>query len=272
MRAYALARAGVETNVGMRKINEDSYLAQSPVFIVADGMGGHAAGDLASRALVESFRPLVGQEFVVSEDLEAVIAEAARAVQALADGSSASPGSTVSGFVLCEKGGYPYARVFNVGDSRTYHLSGNSFTQVTRDHSEIQELLDSGMITPGEASSWRGRNVITRAFGASMAEALPDYNLLPISTGDRFLVCSDGLSGVVDEKEIAKVTRFMADPREAAQTLVQKALGAGGKDNITAVVVDIVDCGPRWEASHADDEVLTVRVRTVSDDTVPRRS
>lgn len=271
MKPYALTRSGAETNIGMRRLNEDSYLAESPVFIVADGMGGHGGGDRASQILVDNFRRLVGQEFITAEDLDSVMASAFRDVKALAGEEMAAPGTTLSGFVLCRKGTYPYARVFNLGDSRTYHLSGNSFSQVTRDHSEVQELLDSGRITAQEARRWRGRNVITRAVGANLEDLLPDYSLIPLAVGDRFLVCSDGLSTVVDDAEIAEITRFMSDPREAAQTLVQKALGAGGKDNVTVVVTDIVDCGPRWESFAVGDETVTAHNRDVGDDTVPRR-
>lgn len=268
MSPHAYARCGFATDIGMRELNEDSFFASPPVFVVADGMGGHRAGEVASRTAVDVFAPLNGREFISARELEERIAVAARRVRELAN-ESGIPGTTLSGLVLGVEGGFPYARVFNIGDSRTYHLSGRAFVQVTKDHSEIQELIDAGV---ADESNWGRRNVITRALGGhSGSDVGADVYLVPLSMGDRFVICSDGLSSVVSNGRISEVARYMADPQETAETLVQKALGAGGSDNITVVVVDIVDCGPQWPSGTIEEETVTAARRTVGDDTVPRR-
>ena len=143
---------------------------------------------------------------------------------------------------------------------------------MTRDHSEVQELLDAGIITEEQSLTWERRNVITRALGGYSGPVVgADVHLVPLNAGDRFLLCSDGLSGVVSDTEIGEVARYMEDSNETAQTLVQKALGAGGSDNVTVLVVDIVDCSPRWPALEVEGETATCDRRNVGDDTVPRK-
>ena len=271
MTLRVVARTGFATDIGMRALNEDSALAGRSVFVVADGMGGHLAGEIASRTVVDVFSRLDGKEFVRAYELEGAIAQAARRVAGLASEKSL-PGTTVTGLVFADEGGYPCARVFNIGDSRTYHVSGRAFTQVTRDHSEVQELLDAGIITEEQSLTWERRNVITRALGGYSGPVVgADVHLVPLNAGDRFLLCSDGLSGVVSDTEIGEVARYMEDSNETAQTLVQKALGAGGSDNVTVLVVDIVDCSPRWPALEVEGETATCDRRNVGDDTVPRK-
>ena len=161
----------------------------------------------------------------------------------------------------------------NIGDSRTYHLSTQSFSQVTHDHSEVQELIDSGQLDQARALSSRNRNVITRALGAGGGDqVVADQYLLPATVGDRFIICSDGLSGHVAESLIEMVARSVPDPRNAAQELVALALAAGGRDNVTVIVVDVVDVFPPWEDTQVDD--TTLPRGTGSDSTVPasRRS
>ncbi|AWE43246.1 MULTISPECIES: protein phosphatase 2C domain-containing protein [unclassified Actinobaculum] len=269
--ARASARSGWATDIGMRELNEDSYLADSPVFLVSDGMGGYAAGEVASQTAVRCFRPLTSYEFVTGEQLEATIADAAREVDALAHAGKA-PGCTLSGIVLSRQGKFPCARVFNIGDSRTYHLSGAGFSQVTRDHSEVQKLVDAGRLSVEEARYSRYRNVITRALGARSGPSVrADTFLLPLNMGDRFVICSDGLSGSVREEEIAEIARYMEDTKETAETLVQRALGAGTTDNVTVVVVDILDCAPQWEYSDSNGITVSAAPRSARDDTVPRQ-
>ena len=268
MTLRVVARTGFATDIGMRALNEDSALAGRSVFVVADGMGGHLAGEIASRTVVDVFSRLDGKEFVSAYELEGAIAQAARRVAGLASEKSL-PGTTVTGLVFADEGGYPCARVFNIGDSRTYHLSGRAFVQVTKDHSEVQELIDAGV---ADGNNWGRRNVITRALGGhSGSDVGADVFLVPLSMGDRFVLCSDGLSSVVSNERISEVARYMEDPQETAQTLVQKALGAGGSDNVTVVVVDIVDCGPQLPSGNIEEETVTAARRIVGDDTVPRR-
>ena len=183
MTLRVVARTGFATDIGMRALNEDSALAGRSVFVVADGMGGHLAGEIASRTVVDVFSRLDGKEFVSAYELEGAIAQAARRVAGLASQKSL-PGTTVTGLVFADEGGYPCARVFNIGDSRTYHVSGRAFTQVTRDHSEVQELLDAGIITEEQSLTWERRNVITRALGGYSGPVVgADVHLVPLNAG-----------------------------------------------------------------------------------------
>lgn len=267
-------RVGAATNVGMREHNEDSYLAQMPVFIVADGMGGHMRGDVASGIVVDTFRPLVGRGFVSGDSLDLAIKDAGGAIAALGGGvDGLAPGSTLTGFVISDLGGMPCARVFNIGDSRTYHLSGTGFSQVTKDHSEVQEMVEAGELTALEARTASNRNVITRAIGgASGIDVGADVFLLPVRSGDRFVICSDGLSGEVTDALIGSIARLTVDAQETAEVLVQSALGAGGRDNVTVVVVDIVTTSPIWADSRIDGITSSGGQRRTIDDTLPRDS
>lgn len=269
-----MTRVGAATNIAMRAHNEDNFLAHRPVFLVADGMGGHKRGDVAAEIAVNSFRYFLEQDFVSGDELEEAISAAAHEIANLDDtGGVAAPGSTVSGFVLSLMGELPCARVFNIGDSRTYHLSGTGFTQVTRDHSEVQDLVDAGELTEQEARTAANRNVITRALGASTGvDVGADVSLLPLSEGDRFVLCTDGLSSEVPDAVISTVARHTADPQEAAEILIQRALGSGGRDNVTVVVVDIVEVSPPWTDSKIDGVNLSDGFRPISDDTIPRRN
>ena len=238
-----VVRHGSATDVGrVRTDNEDSLLAGSPVF-------------------------LVGRTFVTSREFNRRLTRAARNVAALGTGERA-PGSTLTGLLLSRQGALPCLRVVNIGDSRTYHLSTQSFSQVTHDHSEVQELIDSGQLDQARALSSRNRNVITRALGAGGGDqVVADQYLLPATVGDRFIICSDGLSGHVAESLIEMVARSVPDPRNAAHELVALALAAGGRDNVTVIVVDVVDVFPPWEDTQVDD--TTLPRATGSDSTVP---
>ena len=237
------------TDIGLlRAVNEDAFLAEPPVFLVADGMGGHRAGDVAARAALDAFTDLVGQEFVTSGQLDAALARAAADVARLGDDVGA-PGCTLTGLVLSLQGDLPCLHVVNVGDSRTYHFTRGVFSLVTRDHSEVQELIDAGRLTLSQARTSARRNVITRALGAGAGPVVPvDRFLLPAQAGDRFVICSDGLS---------------------ARELVDRALAAGGTDNVTVLIVDIIDVHPTWESVDVDDETLPLQHRA-SEDTLPR--
>lgn len=260
-------RSGAASDAGLvRRHNEDSYLARSPVFLVADGMGGHEAGDVASALALDAFRDLVGQDLVGARALAHRIDRAAVSVAGL-ERAGFAPGTTLTGVVLSSQSGRPCLRVVNVGDSRTYHVSESSFCQVTHDHSEVQELVDAGRLTPEQARTSGRRNVITRALGAGGgAQVYADQFLLPARAGDRFVICSDGLSNEVAATRIEAVARGVADPGQAARELVGHALASGGHDNVTVVVVDVVQALPPWEAGDMDEST----VPSVSDDTIPR--
>ncbi len=229
--AVRVEAAGATSPGRIREHNEDSHLAAAPLFLVADGLGGHAHGEAASRAVTAAFAHLVGQERVTPEDLLRTVDEASRSVAALA-ASGGAPGSTLSGVALAAHAGTPCWLVFNVGDSRTYLLEDGRLDQLTVDHSAVVHSPEAGSST---------RNVITRAIGAGTRRApITDHWLVPIRPGHRVLVCSDGLTNELTNQLILACLLSEPDPRSAAQRLVQAAVEAGGRDNVTVVVVDAV--------------------------------
>ncbi len=234
-------RSGSATSIGrVRDHNEDALIADGPVFAVADGMGGHAAGEVASRIAVEALTHLVEHPPSRPDD----VAEALRAAN---DGILRSQdddpeqrgmGTTVTGLTLLDDGDDEHWLVFNIGDSRVYRLAGDRLSQVTRDHSEVRELMDAGLIDEEEAARHPMRNVITRSLGAGPAPEADVWELAP-KAGERFVVCSDGLSNELDDAEIARIALEHADPQAAADELVAAAVRAGGRDNVSVVVVSV---------------------------------
>jgi PPM family protein phosphatase len=180
-----------------------------------------------------------------------------------------APGSTVSGVGLAMYENRPSWLVFNIGDSRTYLLQGGELEQVTVDHSQVQELVDSGV--PHEVARTRvARNVITRAIGGGMPTApRTDQWLVPARPGDRVLVCSDGLSEELTDQLITAILQSFANAGEAAEQLVNAALDAGGRDNVTAVVVDAVSIDGRTTPAYSDTDTVPLRLEEAIDRTVP---
>ena len=217
--------------------NEDAVWAQDGAFLVADGMGGHDRGEVASRTAIEVLRGL-SQGAPTPDEARAIVREAHAAVRALPKGTGRRPGTTVTGVVLTEHDGVPCWLVVNVGDSRTYRMAGAVLEQVTQDHSEVAELVAAGVVSAEDASRHPRRNVVTRVLGGGSRDVEPDVWLLPVSPGDRMLMCSDGLTDALSDARIEAELRAADDPQEAADRLVAAALAAGGKDNVTAVVVD----------------------------------
>lgn len=258
---------GAATDRGRRRtLNEDAFLASEPVFIVADGMGGHEAGEVASACVVDVLRErLVGQA-VTHEDVNAALEEAHREVQRIEAAPGRGAGTTVSGVVLAEVAGEPYWIVVNLGDSRTYRLARGALEQISVDHSEVQELIEAGTVTRSQAANHPRRHVVTRAIGAAGAVDV-DYWLLPIARGDRILVCSDGLTGELPDEVVSATLLAESDPQAAADRLVSDAVAAGGRDNVTVVVVDVRDVDGDEDGTSA----TTPRgADTVDDDTLPR--
>lgn len=230
---------GYGTDRGLRReLNEDSYIAADPVFAVADGMGGHEAGEIASglcvRALAGIPQVATGERSITAAVLQQYLV---RADTSIREATGARAGTTLTGAVVVEQMGMPYWLVVNIGDSRTYRLSQGRFEQISVDHSEVQELVDAGEITAQEATVHPRRHVVTRALGTG-DETEADYWLLPVEEGDRVLVCSDGLTGELADDDILRIVSSVADPQEAVDALIQAALRSGGRDNITAIVVD----------------------------------
>ncbi|MCL2515085.1 MAG: protein phosphatase 2C domain-containing protein [Microbacteriaceae bacterium] len=230
--------AAAGTDVGRhRRANEDSYLAQFPVYIVADGMGGHDAGDVASAAVVRAFSGLVGRDDVRPDEVATAVHRAHLTVTALSDRTRRGAGSTLTGVVQVRHEGEPYWLVVNVGDSRVYRVVGTRFERLTIDHSYLQEQLDAGLLTQDEAEDFEHKNVITRAVGAPDSPA--DYWVRPVEPGERLLICSDGLHGEVPDDALLEVLAAYPDPASAVERLIDLALEHGGHDNVTAVVVDV---------------------------------
>ncbi len=229
-----------QTHVGaVRKLNEDSLLdwPEMGLWVVADGMGGHEAGDVASRMIVESFRnlepPQNRRAFV--EDLLVRLQEVNVDLQ---DYAAEHFGSAVVGSTVVILAGFRHrCSCLWVGDSRIYLLRGGELRQVTRDHSQVQEMVDLGLLDHEQAELHPAGNVITRAVGAADSLAV-DMVTHEVEDGDVFLLCSDGLSNAVDEGRIADV--LAQDGCDgAASRLIDLALSNGARDNVTAVVVRI---------------------------------
>jgi len=264
---------GAETDTGLKRaVNEDAFLAEFPVFVVADGMGGHDAGDRAAAAVIDAFRPLVGHDSLTPEAVADAVGRAHAAVAAISDGSPRGAGSTLTGIVAVEQSGNSWWLVVNIGDSRVYRLLGNTLHQVTIDHSVAQELVDQGRLAREDMSSYRGRNVITRAVGDPHSAA--EYWLLPIVTGERLLICSDGLSGELPDEALRAGLALGGGTPQTAHSLVTQAVERGGRDNITAIVVDVVDGGASPESDAVTGGLsYTSAVATsappVEEDTIP---
>jgi PPM family protein phosphatase len=253
----------------VRSVNEDSFLARAPLFVVADGMGGHAFGDRASQAAIAAFTAGVAEG--APADPQHVLDTIARANAAVVGLSTdaddgAISGTTLTGVAFVDVGGMQnyHWMAFNVGDSRTYAWDGRALTQLSVDHSAVQELVDLGRITRAEADRHPHRNVVTRALGAD-DDVDADILLLPARQRQTFLLCSDGLTKELGDDEIARIIVFhdgqaqrRADDLSLAERLVNAAVAAGGSDNVTVVVVEC-----------ELDEVLEASEDTLERDSLP---
>lgn len=227
--------AAAATHVGrVRALNEDSYLLSDGLAIVADGMGGHAAGDVASRLTVEVFEQIREQSRHGIIDAAHVANRRIRA-EAVAHPDKLGMGTTLTGVALVHEGGVPHWFVFNIGDSRTYRFADGRLVQVSVDHAEVEELIAAGRISREEARRHPLRNVITRALGTEPAE--PDTWLLPVSGRESFLLCSDGLTNEIAEDLMETIMAAADSAESAAQRLVSAAVEAGGRDNVTVIVL-----------------------------------
>ncbi len=227
---------GSRTDVGLiRDHNEDSLTVTPPLFAVADGMGGHAAGEVASEVAIQSLLAHAPQT-ADGDDLARAVVEANRAViRAAREGlGRQGMGTTMTAAVL--EG--PRLIIAQVGDSRAYLLHQDRLQVITRDHSLMADLIESGQITPEQAKTHPQRSVITRALGSD-PNTLPDIYEMTVEDGDRLLLCSDGLSGMVDDDLLESTLVRISNPQKCANALVEEALAAGGHDNVTAIVVDV---------------------------------
>jgi protein phosphatase len=234
-------------------------------------MGGHEAGEIASgmcvRALAAMPQLATGERSVTAAVIQQYLVKADNAIR---EATGARAGTTLTGAVVVEQMGMPYWLVMNIGDSRTYRLSQGQFAQVSVDHSEVQELVDAGEITPEQATVHPRRHVVTRALGTG-DETEADYWLLPVEEGDRIMVCSDGLNGELTDEHMFRILSTVAHPQDAVDALIQAALRNGGRDNVTVIVVDaknvmndagIATTAPR-PATGAEDEITLPRSQVV---------
>jgi serine/threonine protein phosphatase PrpC len=247
-----VGRAAGLTDTGRRRRqNEDAFVCDPPLFAIADGMGGAQAGELASRlaaaAIEEAAEALHGEEEVVG----AVRTANARIFQrSLEDPAVAGMGTTATVVLVDEAAGA--LTVAHVGDSRAYRYREGALEQLTIDHSLVGELVRSGRLTEDEAAVHPHRSVITRALGTE-ADVEVDTRAVDVAPGDLVLLCSDGLSAMVRDDEIARVLEAAGgDPHRAAADLVTAANAAGGEDNVTVVVFELVDGEPRAQPSPSE--------------------
>ena len=243
----------------VRANNEDALLVgegrDETLFVVADGIGGFEAGEVASRIAVDVLR-----ELEPGASFEAAIREANRRILAVGRGDERLSGMGTT-IVATRFGGTreePVAEIAHVGDSRVYLLRGGSLRPLTEDHSLVAELVRSGDLTRDQAAEHPQKNLITRALGAE-EEVEVDTLVLPVEAGDRLLLCSDGLTDMVPEANIGEILADSpGDPEKPARTLVSAALDAGGSDNVTVVVVDVKQEAPREERSGDTHEMPAI--------------
>jgi serine/threonine protein phosphatase PrpC len=239
-------KVGARTDVGMvRSGNEDNFFAEADtqrgVFVVADGMGGHAAGEVASEMAVQIVaRTLLPLQSVKADHAETLVAQslkdANRAIyeRMLAEVDKQGMGTTASVLVLSDEG----YLIGQIGDSRIYLLRDGALVQITKDHSYVQEQVDAGLLTPEQARYHPYSNVITRCVGAS-DEVEADIYTGAIRPGDSFLVASDGLTGMVDDRRLQQLLLARSGPGRIVDALIAEANNRGGLDNITAIVVQV---------------------------------
>jgi serine/threonine protein phosphatase PrpC len=232
-----ILRAAASDRGLVREQNEDAYFVGERLVAVADGIGGLPAGEVASEIAIRTLRPLdadpLGES--VTDALRAAVSEANRRIgeAVAAEAGREGMGTTLTA-ILFEAG---RATLAHIGDSRAYLLRGGNLTQLTRDDTYVQALVDRGAITPDEALRHPHRSVVTQALQGD--DVNPTYTAMRTGAGDRYLLCSDGLSDVVDDASIAGTLRDSADLADCAAGLLKLALAGGGPDNITVVLAEV---------------------------------
>ncbi len=239
--------SGSATSPGrVRSDNEDTFVDESLVFAVADGMGGHQAGEVASALAASIIRDRLGQGAASEDAAVSAVLEANAAIHgaARANAAQSGMGTTLTALAVMTEGASAGDEdrfvLLNVGDSRTYRFRQGKLQRVTVDHSYVQELVATGHITIEEARTHPRRNIVTRALGIEPS-VRADMWTLPIVRDDRFILCSDGLVDEVPDDEILQLVASVADPQQLAEQLVDIANRHGGRDNVTVVVVDVIE-------------------------------
>jgi PPM family protein phosphatase len=258
-------RAGSSTDLGRRQVNQDRIHVddQQGIYAVADGMGGHRGGATAAEMAVAA---LAESALGTSDTLIAAVEQANAAIyrRSQSDPDLHGMGTTVTAMALVQVDGEERLAIANVGDSRAYRLRSGELELLTEDHNIVSELVRDGHLSATEARTHRQRSVLTRAVGVEPDVNVDVIEILP-TTGDRYLLCSDGLTGDVDANQIAGILRRYADPNEACRDLIRVALASGSKDNISAVVIDVQSDGDA--ALHASQQ-LDPQVSAAIDETL----
>ncbi len=238
-----LRAAGVTDAGRVRTANQDRFLIVADrIYVVADGMGGHRGGEVAAQMTVEA----LGTNTDSIQSTNDLVTRLEQTNQAVLDRSNEDPelrgmGTTVTAVALFRPDAKnPVISIINVGDSRTYRMRAGEFGQLTEDHSVVAELMRTGRLSPEEARGHRQRSVLTRAVGVEPKLETDTLEVL-VNRGDRFMLCSDGLYSEVPDLRIAAVLRQLGDPNEAAKELVRLALQNGGRDNVTVLIIDVLD-------------------------------
>lgn len=239
-RRLLLSWAGVTDQGRRRDNNQDAFLADFPLFIVADGMGGHAGGEIASQSTVSRLQAVVSDGPVTRPAIETALERAVADIADHPETTDEGTGTTLTGVFLDLADDEPQWVALNIGDSRVYLLRDDRLIQVTTDHSVVQELIAAGKLSPEEAEGHPYSNVITRAVGASELTA-PDYITIDVRAGDRFVICSDGLTKELTDYGIQHFLRENAEPGPAVDAMLAAALENGGRDNVTLIIVQVGD-------------------------------
>lgn len=237
------------TDIGKRReTNQDSYVVHPPIFCVADGMGGHSLGEVASGAVVRSLNNAARAGKTFREDISDALSQAVDTIEVDAGETDLGAGTTATGVFLAEHEGRAIWEAFNIGDSRVYQWFRGALSQITVDHSVVQHLIDTGQINEEDAEFHPHANVITRAVGFN-EEPVPDFTQLALVPGQRLLVCSDGLTKEITTRGLEYFLAECETAEEAAQTLVQQALDNAGRDNVTVIVIDVHAVGDQRDTS-----------------------
>ena len=273
-------RWGAATHVGLvRAGNEDAFVSEPMVFGVADGMGGHQAGEVASDIAATIIRARLGTG---ASNVGVVIASVVEANASIYQAAHASVdhqgmGTTLTALVVMRADETNVARfaLVNVGDSRTYLLRNGELHRATVDHSYVQELVNTGHISEDEARTHPRRNIVTRALGIEPTVRVDTW-LVPMVHGDRFILCSDGLVDEVHDDDILAIAADIADPQLCAEQLIIKANANGGRDNTTVVVVDVLqgveptaadaelESEPGWDGSESTNTMIDADANSAS--------
>jgi PPM family protein phosphatase len=253
-------RAGAKTDVGLqRQRNEDSFVAEYPLFAVADGLGGHLGGEVASQMAVETLTEATksdGPDDGIPDRLREAIhrANVAVAERASNDPRLTGMGTTLTALVV----GSDRIYLGHVGDSRAYLLRDGELQALTEDHTLVRRMVREGRLTPEQAEIHPQRSVLTRALGIE-DQLEVDQATVEVTVGDRLLLCSDGLTSMVSDEDIRKILAGHDEPQAASEALVEAANEAGGQDNITTVVIDVEDAAEPAPAQPADAEARAAR-------------